>query len=165
MRILTDSEIAELIGEPKPLSSNWQTRLRLRPKANAQFEQRELDVQTSSGRRFRIVVKRSLLNLFDFSIILMFQDTDGSEYRLTRYNGRHSSRHTNKWEKTRGLPNSQFGPAFHIHIATERYQQASLKIDGYAEVTDMYNDYPNALEAFLSDCRFQREDPAQKRLI
>jgi hypothetical protein len=165
MRILTDSEIAELIGEPKPLPSNWQTRLRPRLKANVQFEQRELDIQTSAGRRFRIVIKKSLLNLFDFSIILMFQDADGSEYRLTRYNGRHSSRHTNKWEKTRDLPNSQFEPAFHTHLATERYQQASLKMDGYAEVTDMYNDYPSALEAFLSGCRFEREDPAQKRLF
>jgi hypothetical protein len=58
MRTLTDSEIAELIAEPKPLPSNWQTRLRPRPKANAQFEQRELDVQASSGRRFRIVIRR-----------------------------------------------------------------------------------------------------------
>ena len=165
MRILSDSEIAALIGEAKPLPPNWQTRLRPRPKANAQFEQRELDIPISGGRRFKIVIKKSILNLFDFSIILMFQDTDGSEFRLTRYNGRHSSRHSNKWEKMRDLPNSQFEPAFHIHVATERYQQASLKIDGYAEVTDMYNDYPSALEAFLSGCCFQRDDPAQKRLL
>jgi hypothetical protein len=95
----------------------------------------------------------------------MFQDAEGSEYRLRRYNGRHSSRHTNKWEKARDLPNSHFEPAFHTHLATERYQLASLKIDGYAEVTDMYNDYPSALEAFLSGCCFQREDPSQKRLF
>jgi len=165
VRTLTDLEIAELITERKALPINWRTRLRPRPKANAQFEQRELEIRTAVGHRFRIVIKRSLLNLFDFSVILMFEDADGSEYRLTRYNGRHSSRHTNKLEKALGMPNSQFAPAFHIHIATERYQRASLKIDGYAEVTDRYNDYPSALEEFLAGCSFEREDPAQKRLL
>jgi len=163
-RVLTDPEIAELLGEAKALPKNWQSRIKPKPKARYQFDERQLDLTTEPGHEFRIVIRRNRQNPLDFSIILMFIDTDG-EYRLTRYNGRHSSSHTNHWEDRRGLANASFGRHFHIHRATERYQVESLAIDGYAEVTDDYSDFDTALEAFLTGCGFSGHERAQARLF
>lgn len=164
-RVLTDQEIEDLIREPKPLPANWQTRLRPRPKTRYQYDERQLEVVSEAGRHFRIIARRNRQNQLDFSIILFFEDADGSEYNLIRYNGKHSSRHTNRWEKYRGLPSSRFDPDFHIHRATERYQRDGYAIDGYAEVTGAYGDFGSAMEAFLDACGFQRADSSQQRLL
>ena len=95
----------------------------------------------------------------------MFEDADGSEYRLIRYNGKHSSRHTNRWEKDRGRAGWRIGPAFHIHRATERYQRDGYRIDGYAEVTADYTDFGSALDAFIDACGFRRPDSLQQKLL
>lgn len=148
-RVLTDTEIAELLAEAKPLPTNWQSRLAVRPKANKSFTHRELDAQGSEGRKFRVIIRGNSVNIMDFSLILVFCDADGSVYRLVRFNGRHSSQHTNKWEKARNLPNSTFRNRFHIHMATERYQLAGYEIDGYAEVTDRYDSLGSAVQLFV----------------
>jgi hypothetical protein len=91
-------------------------------------------------------------------LILLFQDSDGTEYRLTRFNGRHPSQHTNKWEKARGLPNAIFRNCFHVHRATERYQVEGYEIDGYAEVTTEYDSFDSALHAFVRSNGFSLPD-------
>ncbi len=155
MRILRDSEIVDLIAEVKPLPENWQNQFRLKEKGGFQYEERSIEVSGESGNLFRVTVRRNKVNAFDFSIILIFRDKDGKEYRLVRYNGRHPSPHTNKWEKEQGLPDYRFDPAFHIHRATERYQEAGYLIDGFAEVTTSYHDFYSALDWFLKDNNFQ----------
>ncbi|MFH1562554.1 MAG: hypothetical protein ABIF11_03930 [Nitrospirota bacterium] len=96
----------------------------------------------------------------------MFQDKDGKEYRLVRYNGRHPSGHTNRWEKEQGHPNYKFSPAFHIHRTTERYQEAGYeKIDGFAEITTKYYDFHSALNCFLRDNNFKKLDDSQLKLF
>jgi hypothetical protein len=164
-RVLTDREIEDLIQEPKPLPANWQTRLRPKPKARYQHDERQLEVASEADRQFRVIARRNRQNQLDFSIILLFEDADGSEYNLIRYNGRHPSRHTNRWEKDRGLPNSRFDPDFHIHRATERYQRDGYDIDGYAEVANAYGDFGSAMEEFLDACGFQRAASPQQRLL
>jgi hypothetical protein len=164
-RVLSDQEIDTLIGEVKSLPANWQIRLRLRQKQHYQQEERELAVQSPAGNQFRLVARRNSQNQLDFSIILVFEDHDGTDYRLIRYNGIHPSRHTNRWEKERLLPNNKFDLRFHIHRATERYQMAGYAIDGYAEVTDAYTDFGSALEAFLDNCGFRPPDSPQPRLL
>ncbi len=82
-----------------------------------------------------------------------------------RCNGLHPSRHTNRWEKERDLPNSSFNPAFHIHQATERYQIAGYAIDGYAETTEEYSSYEAALAAFLSRCGLRSAPPTQLAML
>lgn len=164
-RVLTDQEIADLLAESKPLPANWETRLRLRRKRSYQYEERLLDVVSDQGRKFRFIGRRSRQNPLDFSIILVFEDDDGSEYRLTRYNGKHPSRHTNRWEKERGQADHTFDQDFHIHRATERYQRDGYAIDGYAEPTDDYSDYGSAFNAFLGGCNFQRAQSPQQRLL
>lgn len=164
-RILTDQEIADLLGEKKPLPPNWGTRLRLRQKRGYQYEERQLDVTSEQGRNFRFVARRNRQNPLDFSIILVFEDDDGNDYRLTRYNGKHPSRHTNRWEKDMGEASHTFDPDFHIHRATERYQRDGYAIDGYAETTDDYSDYGSAFDAFLEGCNFEQVDSAQQKLL
>jgi len=148
-RILTDNDIESLMAESKPLPSNWTTRLRPRTKSDFQHAQRDLEVKGEAGNRFRIIVRKNTINQLDFSLILTFNDADGSEFVLRRYNGKHPSQHTNRLEKARGEPGSTFRNVFHIHKATQRYQEEGLPIDGYAEVTTEYASFDTALQAFV----------------
>ncbi len=164
-RILTEGEIQDLIDEQKTLPPDWHNALRLKPKRSSQYDEREIPVHSVSGELFRIIARRNRQNQLDFSVILVFEDTDGSEYRLVRYNGKHPSRHSNKWEKDQGREAWRIGPDFHMHRATERYQKDGYAIDGYAEVTDAYCDFGSAVEAFLAATGFRRDDPLQGRLL
>jgi len=148
-RILTDEEIAELLQEPKQLGRNWETRLRPRPKSNFKFTQRDCEIEGKNGHMFRIIIRHNMINPLDFSIILIFRDEDGTEFNLCRYNGKHPSQHTNKLEKSKGLADSSFRNAFHIHMATQRYQEEGLNIDGYAEATNEYSSFDTALRTFV----------------
>ena len=162
MRILRDSEIADLITETKLLPDNWQNQFKLKEKRNFQHKQRSIEIPGKAGNLFRVILRQNRVNIFDFSIILMFRDKDGKEYRLIRYNGKHPSPHTNNWEKRQGLLDCKFGPTFHIHRATERYQEAGYKeIDGFAEETTSYHDFHSALNRFLEDNNFQGDKSPQ----
>jgi len=67
-----------------------------RIKARQMHEQRELDLPGAGGHQFSIVLRRNIMNQLDFSIILVFVDDDGTEYRLVRFNGgTHRSTRTN----------------------------------------------------------------------
>ena len=158
-RILSDDEIKNLIGERKALPRGWETRLQPRPKSDIRFAQREWETKSEAGHVFRVILRQSTMNPFDFSVILIFRDADGSEFRLCRYNGRHPSEHTNKWEKSRQMPNSKFRNVFHIHMATERYQQEGYDIDSYAEPTNDYTCFEGAVKVFLERNNFAEELP------
>jgi hypothetical protein len=67
-------------------------------------------------------------------------------FRLRRCNGK-SHEHSNIIEEKRFYD-------FHIHTATERYQDAGLREDWYAEPTDRYNDFNGALRCMFKDCGF-----------
>ena len=148
-RTLTDDEIDSLVAESKPLQEGWTQRLRAYPKSNFQHAQRVLEVEGEAKNKFRIIIRKNAINPLDFSIILTFKDKDGGEFILRRYNGKHPSQHTNRLEKARGEPNSSFRNTFHIHKATQRYQEEGLPIDGYAEVTTEYASFDTALQAFV----------------
>jgi len=154
-RILKDDEIAGFLKELKPLPENWKTRLKLSPKTGFKHLQREFQVRGVNGNTYRIVIRHSTVNALDFSVILLFRDKDGVEFRLCRYNGKHPSEHTNRLEKAKGNANAVFRDRFHIHVATERYQQEGYEIDGYAEVTDRYSSFVSALSEFLKANAFQ----------
>ncbi len=153
-RVLSDTEIQQLLAEPKPLAPNWGDRLRLVPKAQEAFTQRALSLQLSNGHEFSLVLRGNRLSPLDFSVILVFKDIDGSEYVLRRHNGAHPSRHTNEYEKRRSLPNAELPICFHRHIATERYQKEGLRIDVYAEQANDYRDIRTAQDAMIHDAGF-----------
>jgi hypothetical protein len=153
-RILSDSEIQTLLKEPKPLPPNWGNRLKPTLKAQEAFGQRSLNLPLANGHEFILVIRSSRLSLLDFSIILVFKDKDGLEYILRRHNGSHPSKHTNEYEKRLNLPNAELPICFHRHFATERYQKAGLKIDGYAGKADDYCDITSAQDAMIRDAGF-----------
>lgn len=165
MRLLRDTEIQALLQEPKMLPKNWQSLFQLKEKSNFQHAEREFEITGQNGGKFRVILRQNKINVFDFSIILMFEDEDRQEYRLLRYNGKHPSEHTNNWEKHHGHPDCKFSPAFHIHRATERYQEDGYAIDGYAEVTHDYYDFKSALDCFLKDNNFQMPQEPQGTLF
>ena len=167
-RVLSDNEINALLAEPKPLPQDWRKKLSLRQKSDARFKQRELTLRTETGNKFIVKLRHNTQSPLDFSVILVFVASDGTDYRLTRYQGPHPSQHTNKLEKAKNLRNTSFRNRFHIHRATERYQRefGFKMIDGYAEPTDRYASFESALDLFLRSNGFlipEENDPDQMR--
>lgn len=143
--ILTDAEIDQLIHESKVLPENFRTDIKLKPKRG--HKEAELLVSGPTGSSFRLIVRQSNLDPFDFSVIIGYEiPGTNAVFRLRRYNGK-SHEHTNKLEK-------QTFFAYHIHQATQRYQESGLTEDAFAEVTNRYADFQAAFECALNDCGF-----------
>lgn len=143
--ILTDSEIQELLYEQKHLPNNYRNKYQLKEKRA--HKESELDVTGIHGSEFRIIIRQSKINTLDFSVILGYRMPQSTRiFRLRRYNGK-SHFHTNKLEG-----NGFYD--FHIHMATQRYQEGGFREDGYAETTDKYGDVKGAIECLLKDCNF-----------
>lgn len=145
--LLTEEQIAALLAERKVLPHDYLARIQAKPKRG--HKERELEIKGDVGNDFRLVVRQSLYNPLDFSAILMFCPRETNQtFRLRRHNGR-SHEHTN------ALEGDTFYD-FHIHKATERYQDSGLREDSYAEPTDHFADLGTALECLLADCGFDR---------
>ena len=66
---------------------------------------------------------------------------------MRRHNGK-SHEHTNQIEQSTFYD-------FHIHMATERYQELGTREDAFAEATDRFGDYESALRCLVDDCGFE----------
>jgi hypothetical protein len=150
----SDADIARFLGERKPLSRDFRTQIRLREKRG--HKEQELDIQGAGGNQFRLILRQSSYNALDFSIILAHCPTGTTQlFRLRRYNGK-SHEHTNTIESASFYD-------FHIHTATERYQELGTREDAYAEPSRRFSDFHSAVNCMLSDCTLELpEDPQQK---
>ena len=154
--IYTDLEIQALVEEPKPLPNNWRQRLQLAHKRG--HDEKSLDLLGGNGSEFRLILRQSQINVLDFSIILGILIPESNRvFRLRRHNGKSHS-HTNHIE------NETFYD-FHIHMATERYQQIGAREDTYAEVTNRYSNLQEALTRMLRDVSFVFPDEDQLILL
>lgn len=145
---LTDDDISDLLEEAKSLPQDYVKQLKPARKSRMQYSQAELTVTGERGSEFKVVIRKNLLDPLDFSVILVYlPKEEGRGFVLRRYNGKHI--HKNHLEGTELND-------FHVHMATERYQQAGLKPEGYAEVTDGYASVPQATECLFRDANFQR---------
>jgi hypothetical protein len=143
MRV-SDAEVQTLMQDPKPLPRGLHQRIQVKPKRG--HKERELDISGASGREYRLILRQSDINPLDFSIILAHKIPKTNQlFRLRRYNGK-SHEHTNKLE---GMTFYDF----HIHMATERYQDSGFREDAFAEPTSRYGDFHAAVDCMLSDCR------------
>ena len=107
-----------------------------------------MDVVGNDANEFRLILRQSNLNSFDFSVIFALKPKNSNQlFRLRRYNGKHGE-HTNIIEGTKIS-------GFHIHYATERYQRLGTREDAYAEATDRYSNLDQALSCMLQDCGFE----------
>jgi hypothetical protein len=152
----SDSEIDSMIREKKPLPNDYRSRIQLRDKRG--HKERELDITGENGTLYRLILRQSDFNTMDFSIILAVNPAGSNQhFRLRRYNGKHGE-HTNKIEG-----NTFYD--FHIHYATERYQENGMQEDAFAEATDRYGDYNGALRCMLEDCGFELPQGTQSSLF
>ena len=153
----SDLEINNLIGESKPLPLNWQSQIQL--KEAGVSKKGDLDIRGVDGNTFRIIIRQSRLNILDFSIIIgVYPSGSNKLFHLRRYDGK-SHEHTNPIEKERFYD-------FHIHKATERYQDyGTCEEDKYAEPTDRFSNYGEAIDSLIKDCGFELPDDPQRSLF
>lgn len=147
----SDKDIDALIAVQKYLPAYYRSQLRMRSRSYSdKHDEGQLEIQVQDAGTFRVVLRRNRLNPLDFSAILCYIPQDRIKiFRLRRYNGVH--RHTNKIE------HSTFR-GFHIHYATQRYQESGWDIDAYAEPSDKYTTVDGALELLLDECSFVRPE-------
>jgi hypothetical protein len=152
----SDNEISILLAEQKLLPADYQARLILTQKRG--HKERELQIDGSNGNRFVLMLRQSDFNVLDFSVILgvVSKDTN-TVFRLRRYNGK-SHEHTNRIEADSFYD-------FHVHTATERYQDLGAKEEHHAEVTDRYGDLNGALGCMLKDCAFRIQPGLQTHMF
>ena len=97
--ILSDHDIELLLKEVKPLPENYRSKIQIRPKRG--HKERELDVQGVNESDFRLILRQSLINPIDFSVILAYRPPNSNQlFRLRRYNGKSHERRRNR----KGLP-------------------------------------------------------------
>ena len=143
----TDQQIAELINERKVLPDDWRIQL---------DKNDSLYIIGERGNRFRIITNLNTKYPSDFSVILaVVNPKKGADFRIRRYNGMHKRPHNNKIEKQKIY-------GYHIHSATERYQERGYDEEAYAEKTDRYNNLKGALHCLIQDANL--ELPAQLEL-
>ncbi len=154
--IFSDQDIQRLIKEKKPLPKDYKVKIQVRPKRG--HKERELDIEGEDGNDFRLILRQSTINPLDFSIILIYRPPQSNIlFRLRRYNGR-SHEHTNTIEG-----NTFYD--YHIHQATERYQQKGAKEDTYAEPTNRFSDFHQAFSCIINDCGFEIPSGTQRSLF
>lgn len=143
---LSDAEIARLLAERKPMPADYRDLMQIKPKRG--HKERELDVNGVEKSEFRLILRQSEFNSLDFSVILAYRPPKTNQlFRLRRYNGK-SHEHTNT------LDGRTFYD-FHVHMATERYQDESgQREDAYAEPSGRFGDFRGAIRCMLEDCGF-----------
>ena len=154
--IFSDQEIYHLIQERKPLPDDYRTKIQIRPKLG--HKERELDIKGADGGDYRLILRQSIFNPLDFSIILAYRPPKSNQlFRLQRYNGK-SHEHTNPIE-------GQTFYDFHIHQATEKYQEMGAREDTFAKPTDRFADFQEAIACMFKDCSFEVPHDLQGRLF
>lgn len=156
---LSNQEINQLINEPKPLPDNYKSFLRLRNKKG--HRERDFEITGTDGNKFRIIQRQAEFNVLDFSVILAYCPRNSNEtFILRRYNGK-SHEHSNT------LENQTFFD-FHIHQATERYQDIGAKVESYANATQDYSTIDEATQRLFTECGFvipPDKNPSQGKLL
>ena len=153
--LLTDAQITDLMDEHKPEvdpRTLLQTFANLTPKDS--HRRHAITVAGEAGNQFQLSLRQSVLDPYDFSVILTVIRPDGS-LNLRRHNGT-SHAHSNPIEGDR------FQGVCHVHQATERYQQRGGDAEHFARPTTDFSDLGTALGAMLGAGSFQ--SPSQLSL-
>jgi hypothetical protein len=152
--IVTDAHLTTLRALAKSI-----TNPRARPKDVEQMRRRNFEVVSLDGhQRFAVYTRLNLLMASDYSAGIRWIRPSGDEVPLARYNGP-SHEHTNRIERDR------MSFQTHVHLATERYQQAGYKTDGFARAINDYQDIDSALVVLCREWNIEglpgvRERPA-----
>ena len=160
---LTDIEIQDLINEPKRISESVYSLMRsMKPKRgrNPHIMGNSCKFPRQNGKgEWLLYIRLNSKNHLDFSCGLKFiPERSIPEFTLRRYNGKNHP-HTNLLEKGKTFRD------FHIHTATEKYQNSKYSEEHYAEPTDRYGELKEALECLFKDCKIEEEIEAQKEMF
>ena len=150
--VLTDKEIATLVGERKLAVSPTALLKDFKPAAYPTSRVAKTVVAAQDGGSFTLRVRQSLLDPYDFSVILSYTPpSGGAEFILRRHNGP-SHPHRN------AIENERFAGVCHIHEATERYQLKGSRAEHFARPTESFSDMATALRCMLVDANFDPPD-------
>lgn len=150
-----DTKISDLLEIPKRV-----TNPNARETDKGSHLQKNFRVASRDGQEFTLYVRQNKRVNDDFSCGLAWHTPSGETLTLVRYNGS-SHPHPNR------LEGNAVGFCCHIHKATERYIQANLKPEGFAEETDRYKSVSGALHELVTDCNISgiSTDPDQPDLF
>ncbi len=153
MEIVTDQQIQKFISEIKLIDKDWKPSFRDR---KSYFESKN-EFIGEEGNIYKIIIKYSKINPLDFSVIFGIM-LEGKLFRVKRYNG-DAGDHTNSIERDRI-------EGFHIHKATQIYQENGFREDAFAIKTTKFSDWKSALKLMLAENNFLlKVDDGQSRLI
>jgi hypothetical protein len=147
---MSDAQISDLIDCPKlwlePLLLNKLTQ------GQHQISLQLLGLDTK-GSSFVVYLRQNLRKgmALDFSCGIRLETNGQYPIHLRRYNGP-SHNHYNQIEKKR------IGYQCHIHMATNRYFDAGLKPEGYAETTQRFRSLDSAFSCLVSDCNIKKSN-------
>jgi hypothetical protein len=146
--LLTDMQITDLLAEQKP-EVDPRTVLQIFTNQTPKDGHRRhaITVAGEAGNRFQLSLRQSVLDPYDFSVILTVIRPDGS-LNLRRHNGT-SHAHANPLEGDR------FQGICHVHEATARYQQRGSDAEHFARPTADFSDLATAVNAMLRAGSFQ----------
>jgi hypothetical protein len=150
LKVLTDEEIQFLISYPKVIITPPKTKLAL-----TQGHYRNGMELSSEDGKYRFTVFMRINEVFqeNFTIGLRYHPADDPEsIILLRCNGPHGEH--------RGPLDSQDNHfwTYHIHLAREIIIRQGLRSEAYAEETDKYSNYNDALSFFLRYCNIKNAD-------
>ncbi len=152
----TDIEIDQLITEKKIFPGT--TKDIMNYKETDGHKNSSIEIHKNDGSLFVIRLRQNLNNVNDFSVILGYQGKGNNTiFKLRRYNGK-SHQHTNRIEGNKFYD-------FHIHSATQRYQDLGLKEESFSEETDRYADIKGALKCMIEDCNITVQNDPQVNLF
>lgn len=159
--VLSDAAIAALIAERKVAPADARDRLLKKP-ASAHLEA-DLPLEGEARHRFTVKLRQNQVRANDFSVILVYHWEDtGGHVRILRYNGS-SHPHRNYLEKP--AAGWRFRDVYHIHRATERYQEAGYNADHYAEPSTRYADLKGAFRCLLKDANIVLVEEGQREIF
>lgn len=139
----SDTYFDALRSEPKKKTSAT----RNKEKMGHIGRQYELVAAAHSDRHYRLFVRQSTANkdVFSVGLTLLMPEND---LILCRYNSGHHG-HRNILEK------EKLAAACHQHVATQRYIQAGLDVDGFAITRTDYNSVDGALRKLVQECNIE----------
>lgn len=147
LKALTDEEILFLISCPKIITTI--------PKKSMLLLQgsyrNEMTLQSEDGlHRFSVFMRKNEAFEENFSIGLRYHpDNDPESIVLIRCNGPHGE-HRDPFDKRE----SHYWE-YHIHLAKETIIKEGLRSEAYAEITDEYSNYADALVFFFRYCNIK----------
>jgi hypothetical protein len=120
-------EIRWLRGLPKPMGPEWKNDLVAASQLRGPNYQGRLDIRAirsgpCTGKLY-LVLRRSVSDLRDFSVGVVFEDLSGNSYSLIRCNGPSPQFHTNEWPRK-----SVIVGIAHIHHLTAYYQRRQAEL-------------------------------------